>query len=329
MRIGVVTPGTDRGLGIQSWEAARNLDASVLFVETNDRSAPSHPERFPDATRVRWRSGLDPKAVRNWLRTVDVVYSPETFFDPRLPKWAEAAGVVTVLHANPEFWTGAQEPSRLWSATPWRRDFLPERTEVVPFPVAADRFTPAVPHDGPCRFVHVAGKRALADRNGTDTVVAAISRLSRPCEVRIVVQHGEVPALADIPRHVTVTLVDPPADYWRLYDAADALVLPRRYGGLCLPVQEACAAGLAVVMSALTPNGMWPGPRVPAAFRRKVTMPCGRVPVHEVDPRLLANVMDALADPEVRAGFRAESLAWAQEHSWEAQKPTWLDLLSP
>lgn len=328
MRVGVVSPLTDRGLGIQSWEAARNLDASVLFIETNDPSAPSHPERAPDAVRVRWQSGLDPKAVRNWLRTVDVVYAAETFYDHRIPKWATATGVASVLHANPEFWTGAQDPTRLWSATDWRREVMPARTEVVPFPVATDRFTPAEPHDGPCRWLHVAGKRALADRNGTGTVVNALPHLTEPCEVRIVVQHGEVPSLPNIPPHVTVTLLDPPADYWHLYDDADALVLPRRYGGLCLPVQEACAAGLAVLMSDLPPNQAWPGPRVPAQFWRKVTMPCGRVAVHDVSPITLAAAMDTMADPDRRAEAQAGSRAWAAAHSWDVMAPRWLTMMA-
>ena len=87
-------------------------------------------------------------------------------------------------------------------------------------------------------------------------------------------------------------------------------------------------SGLAVVMPDLIPNSMWPGPRVAAEFRRKVTMPCGRVPVYDVRPDVLARAMDALADPAVRAGFQAESLAWAAAHSWEAQRPVWRNLLS-
>lgn len=328
MKVGVVSPLTDRGLGIQSWEAARNLDAAVLFVETKDPSAPSHRERCPNATKVRWAQGLDPKVTMAWLRTVDAVYAAETFYDPRLPKWAAAAGVVTVLHANPEFWTGADRPSRLWSATPWRIDAMPPDTEVVPFPVAADRFTPVEPHDGPARFLHVAGKRALADRNGTDTLVEAVPLLTRPCEIRMVVQHGETPSFRDVPAHVRIVALPPPADYWRLYDDADVLVMPRRYGGLCLPVQEACAAGLAVIMSDLPPNDVWPGPRVPADFRRKVTMPCGRVPVYEVAPPALARAMDAMADPSVRACHQAESRVWAAAHSWDAMGARWLDMMA-
>lgn len=327
MRLGVVSPLTNRGIGIQSWETARNLNASTLFVETKDPSAPSHPERAPHHTRVRWAQGLDPKVTRNWLSTVDVVYAAETFYDPRLPKWAAAQGVTTVLHANPEFWTGAQEPTHLWSATAWRRDVMPSRTAVVPFPVATDRFTPTVEHDGPCRWLHVAGKRALADRNGTDALVAAIPLLREPCELRIVVQHGERPGLPNVPSYVQVTFMDPPADYWRLYDDCDAMVLPRRYGGLCLPANEACAAGLALVMTDLIPNHEWPGPRVPAEFWRKITMPCGRVPVYDTDPRDLARVMDDMADPETRHRHQAESREWAQAHSWEALRPLWLGLL--
>lgn len=334
MRVGVLTPGTDRGLGNQSWEAARNLDASVLFVETKDPSAPSHPDRFPHATRVRWAQGLDPRVVIPWLRTVDVVYAAETFYDPRFTKWARANDTRTVLHANPEFWTGADRPDMLWTATPWRMDTMPPGTEVVPFPVATDRFDwDDEPHfrryDDRPRWVHVAGKRALADRNGTDTLMAALPLLKESCHVTVFVQHGEHPRLPVVPPHVRVH-VSPsvPANYWDLYRNADALVLPRRYGGLCLPAQEACAAGLAVLMSDLIPNRMWPGPRVPAEFHRKVTMPCGRVPVYDVRPDVLAAAMDELADPDVRLAQQRLSLAWAEAHSWETLGPRWLELFA-
>lgn len=325
MRVGVITPGTDRGLGNQTAEAARALDAAVLLVDCKDPRFPTHHERHPDATVCRWAQGLDPRVAMPWLRTVDVVYSAETFFDRRFTKWAQATNTRTVLHANPEFWTNAEHPTDLWSATPWRADVMPPHTQVVPFPVATDRFTPVAAHDGPCRWLHVAGKRALADRNGTDIVLAALPLLTQECTVTIGVQHGEVPVLPEVPSHVTIRLLPPANDYWRLYDDCDALVLPRRYGGLCLPAQEAMAAGLAVVMSEVSPNEVWPGPRVPAEFTHKERMPCGRVPVWAVDPRALAAAMDALADPERRAVAQRESRAWAAEHSWSVKGPAWLE----
>lgn len=327
MRVGVVSPLTNRGIGIQSYEAARNLNASVLFVETKDPSAPSHPERAPFATKVRWAQGLDPKPVRNWLRTVDVVYAVETFYDPRFTKWARANDTRTVLHANPEFWTGADRPDMLWTATPWRMDTMPPGTEVVPFPVATDRFN----DDGPKfasagrkpHWLHVAGKRALADRNGTDILAAALPHLTEPCVVRIAVQHGEVPPLPKTAPGVEVYVTTARPDYWTLYAGHDALVMPRRYGGLCLPVQEAMAAGLAVLMPDVSPNDVWPTVRAPAEFRRKVTMPCGRVPMYDVRPEVLASMMDQLADPEVLTSWQNRARAWAQAHSWETLAPVW------
>lgn len=329
MKVGVISSLTNRGIGIQSWEAARNLDADVLFVETRDPSAPSHPERAPNATRVKWIGGLDPKITMRWLRGVDVVYAAETFYDPRFCAWARQADTLTVLHANPEFYTGREVPDLLWSATDWRREFMPPNTEVVPFPVAVDRFDYPdgfARYDPRPRWVHVAGKRALADRNGTDTLMAALPLLKESCHVTIYVQHGEHPALPVLPSHVRVHISPvTPADYWDLYRNQDALVLPRRYGGLCLPTQEACAAGLAVLMPDLIPNQMWPGPRVPAEFGRKVTMSCGRVPVYDVKPDALSAAMDKLADPAVMAEHQAASRAWAAEHSWPVQGPRWLE----
>lgn len=331
MRIGVVTPGTDRGLGIQSWEAARNLDASVLLVETKDPSAPTHRERFPGATVTRWAQGLDPRVVIPWLRTVDVVYAAETFYDPRFTKWARANDCRTVLHANPEFWTNSTHPDLLWTATPWRRDVMPHHTEVVPFPVATDRFVT----DGPTfkrysdrpNWLHVAGKRALADRNGTDILLDALPLLTQPCTVRIAVQHGELPPLPQTRPGVQVYVTHARDDYWTLYEGSDALVLPRRYGGLCLPVQEAMAAGLAVLMPDVSPNDVWPTVRVPAEFQSKVTMPCGRVPTYAVRPEVLAAEMDHLADPVVLGLWQERSRAWAQAHSWEALAPVWLSAM--
>lgn len=328
MRIGVVTPGTDRGLGIQTWEAARHLDADVLLVDCKDPRFPTHHERFPGATVARWAQGIDHRVVLPWLKTVDVVYSAETFFDPRFCDWATAAGTRTVLHANPEFWTGVEHPTDLWSATPWRRDTLPPAAQVVLFPVATDRIRPNPPHRGATRWLHVAGKRALADRNGTDVVLAALRYLQEPCTVTVVVQHGETPTWPEVPPHVKLRFMPPPHDYWDLYPGHDALVLPRRYGGLCLPAQEAMAAGLALVMTELPPNDIWPGPRVPVEFDHKERMPCGVVPVYRPDVMGLARTMDRLADPVTLAAQQTESLGWAETHSWEALGPSWLERMA-
>ena len=136
---GRLSPLTDRGLGIQSWEAARNLNASVLFVETKDpaaRRATPNGHRSPPRSDGRKAST---RIVIPWLRTVDVVYAAETFYDRRFTKWASQQRHRTVLHANPEFWTGADTPT-CCGRPPLAhgRHATPHRGR--PFPVATDRF---------------------------------------------------------------------------------------------------------------------------------------------------------------------------------------------
>lgn len=335
MKIGVLARTNSRGLDIQTTEAARNLDASVLVVDVRNASGrhfPSDRSRFPDAPVVECRSGwrLDERTVRNWLDGLDVVYSAETFYDEHLPEWADSQGVKTVIHANPEFvphgggWA-IGNPSAWWSPTCWRNDRLPQPTEVVPFPVAIDRFTPVQIHDGAPKWLHVAGKRALADRNGTDVLLEAIPLLKRSCSITIRTQdpdHIRVRTEWHVHVHVQRTV----GNYWELYDGHDALVMPRRYGGLCLPVQEAMAAGMAVLMPDVSPNAdTWPVTTFPTTSHRYENMPAGPVEIADMDPADLAAAMDELADPTTRILTQEQSIAWADAHSWKAQTPLWLD----
>lgn len=319
MKIGLIARAEDRGLGLQSWEFARHLNPNVLLIEFGDNpSFPSHRDRYPGATVVRFHNRLPAGVVKRWLAGLDVVYSAETFYDPTFPRLAAAAGVTPVLHINPEFFRGQHPETRCWAPTAWRLDHLPSRTEVVPVPVALDRWpTPVEPHNGPCRWLHVAGKAALADRNGTDIVLAAARRLQRPCHLTIVSQDARV-AVPAVPPHVELSVVPSVPNYWELYADHDALVMPRRYGGLCLPVQEAMGAGLAVLMSDCPPNPQtWPTAHVRAVSGPHESMPTGLVPIHTVTPADLARAMDAFDEPEIRHCWQANARRWAAEHSWD------------
>lgn len=333
IRIGIIARPENRGLGLQTWEASRHLDCSVLLVDVQEQRADieSHWDRYPDATRAVWRHGkfLKPRVVRRWLEQVDAVYTAETFYDVNLPNWAFAQDVATVCQLNPEFWRPSRlsSPTAWWSATQWRLEHVAPETQVVPFPVALERFSPVAPHDGPCRWLHVAGRRAIYDRNGTDALVAALPLLTEPCTVTIAVQDGDglerlgLPALPD---HVRVELQGPVADYWRLYDDQDALVMPRRYGGLCLPVQESMAAGMAVLMPACSPNAQtWPVAPTKVLGYELQHMRAGEVPVAQVDPFDIAKRMDMFADPEYRRQWQQMSRAWAATHSWAQSTRDW------
>jgi glycosyltransferase involved in cell wall biosynthesis len=329
VQVGLIARADDRGLGHMTWEFHRHLQpARTLVVRepgAEARGFAPHLDRYPDATVVRFDGGLLPEAeVRAWLQGLDVLYSAETFYDWHLVDWAEQAGVATVLHVMPEFFHHHVPPTTaVWAPTPWRLQHLPAYTRVVPVPVATDRFPMAAPaRADQLRVLHTAGHRAAADRNGTTQLLQALRRTRQPMAVRLTTQDPALPKAA-LPRTVTLQAeVGGRAGYWDLYAAADVLVLPRRYGGLCLPVQEAMAAGLAVVLPDTAPNDWWPALLVPGRERGHINTAAGTLPLFAADPHQLAQQLDQLAaSPELVAEAQQASLAWAQAHSWAELAP--------
>jgi glycosyltransferase involved in cell wall biosynthesis len=335
VKLGVLARPEPRGLGNQTYEVCRHLNPDrVLLIDTgHDKRFTKQPERFGrwDTTVAPWIGGrLDETTVRRWLRGLDVVYSAESPYDFRMGEWCAAEGVGLVLHANPEFVGPADAKVRAtwWSATPWRLDHLPHGARVVPMPVPESLNT----HEASARFrfLHTAGWPAVEDRNGTDRLMTAAHLMSAECDLIVRGQHRSI-LHHRLPRHHPVRLViecGNVANYWDLYNGADVLVMPRRYGGLCLPVQEAMASGLPVVMTDCSPNESWPGPRVPADTSTTVATRAGRIPLYDADPHALAETLDNLAtDPGFVAKLRQEATEWADANSWTSLQATWLQEL--
>lgn len=334
MKLGVIARAEDRGLGIQSWEAVRHLAPErVLVIDVqNPEGFAMHLDRYPGATVARLQpqgmnGALAEGLVRDWLAGLDVVFSCETLYDWRLAEWARDAGCATVVQLNPEFFqhdrNGLPSPTAWWNPTTWRLDQLPAGTRHVPVPVALDRFCNigrrTSTADVALRALHVVGRPALSDRNGTELLSKAMRRT----------QGVELTVASQRPTKHGAVVLGEVADYWRLYDDQDVLVMPRRYGGLCLPAQEAMAAGLAVVMPGCPPNPeMWPIVPVRWQYRGQLQVPAGMIPLAETDARDLAVVLGRLArEPGELNVWRAKADQWAREHSWEALLPLYVEEL--
>lgn len=329
MRVGLIARSEDRGLGNMTWEWAQHMHPErVLLVVPHHRIRQRY-ERFPGATVVRWDHAgpatLDQPTVRAWLTGLDVVYSAETFYDWRVCDWARDAGVRTVCHVMPEYFKHGHDltlpaPDVWWTPTTWRLDHLPLLTRVVPVPIALERFTePATPVPGaPIRWLHTAGAKAAADRNGTRIVLTALRFLRGDHHVTIRAQ-GEPLRRPATARGVQLTMATREVDeYWHLYGGADALLLPRRYAGLSLPALEAMGAGLALIMSNVEPQrSEWPIIPIDAPEGGRLRTGAGVLSLANVAPRDLAAVMDAVAaDRACLAGAQADARSYAEAHSW-------------
>jgi hypothetical protein len=101
------------------------------------------------------------------------------------------------------------------------------------------------------RFLHSIGKEAAHDRNGTLVVIEALKHTTADFELVLKAQPPYV-LNCDDPR-VTLDL-SAPEDQEQLYSGYTALLYPRRYGGLALPMNEALISALPVIMPNISPN---------------------------------------------------------------------------
>lgn len=336
MRWGLVARGEARGLGNLTAEAYRNLCPDRTMLIDMGHLARGFPvvHHYPDALAVPFEGGmLDGDACRWFLRRLDVVLLFETAYDWRFIEWAREEGCATVLMSMPEFWSASYpHPTVMWNPTCWRHETLPAGSKIVPVPVALDRFPASIGPvaDGPLRVLHVAGHRAAHDRNGTSALLMALRRVTRPMVVTLRGQDGHMSSTR-VPKHVELRLApDSMPGYWDLYADQDVMVMPRRYGGLCLPVQEALGAGLPVVMPDCPPNpATWP--IIPLVSHPHGSFRCaaGDLPMVAASAPELADTLDRLAgDRDELARHAGLARGWATDHSWDALRPLWLGELA-
>lgn len=322
MKVGLVARAEERGLGSLTRDFYRHAEPDKTLVVVPRGVArhglESHLDWYPDATVAFYDGQLDRRTCLDWLDGLDVVVSYETFYDWRICAWARELGVATVCELMPEWWRPrwASSPTAWWTPTSWRMEQLPTGTKHVPVPMTAPQRRPR--EHGPFRWLHVAGAQTEADRNGTRAVEAAARLLTEPQEI---VVRTQSPLDLHAPR-LTVELGSLPSR-WALYDDVDALLMPRRYAGLSLPVLEALAVGLPVVMTDTSPQNVdWPVQTVPVTQGDTVGLFGHQIPTVDADPAALAALMDRWAtDPDEVVLQATQARTWAAENTWEARAP--------
>ncbi len=313
--VGLIVRCDDTGLGVQTHEMWRHLRPDVTVVVDMSklrRHAPQHTNRYPGAIVTTWggvNKKFDSRTALSSLGMCDVIITAETWYDTQIA----ALPGVSVLYLNPELYGG--EPADVyWTPTSWRLASTPAETITVPLPVATDR-----PYRRGTGLLHVAGKQAAADRNGSATAIKA----ARAAGVPLTVTYQETRVSSTL----GVRSIPATENYWDLYQHGDVLLLPRRYGGLSLPVQEAMAAGLAVIMTDIEPNtATWPVYPVGAVASHKVMVPAGPVRCYDPDPKILVGALRTMDD--WKAEYQERSAQWAAANSWDSLLPIWEERIS-
>lgn len=327
LKIGLIARNEiGRGLAIQTHSFYENMPISkVLLVHMPNRRQEAGVDWYKEPIEAHLDDVTHtlPHDVQvEFLKGLDVVFTAETPYDFSMLDLAREMGVKSVIQGNPEFYKHdrphgpTQQPDAWWWPSGWRRHCLPAGP-LMPCPQEQRGFEP-VAHGGPLRVLHSIGRRASQDRNGTAIFIQAIRNCREPLEVTMTSMDGEF--AHEIPQQANVTWNLHPnglKDRWQAYRGQDLLVLPRRYGGNCLPALEAAACGLAVIMPNIEPNGEYTQLLTSIASTSVASFPCGPTPVHEPDAYSLAATIDLLA-------HNRTMLAGAQQQSYE-NCPRWSD----
>lgn len=332
-RLGVIGRADDRGIAWQTLEMARHLQPDkVLCVMMNEPDWPEDPSRFSDSdvtlvdsnlSQNLNRRVLDEDVCRGFLEDLDVVMAVETVYEWAFLDWAREANVKTIIHGNPEFFAHHRNPDWPWPdvwawPTPWMIGDLPPGPQ-LPVPAVQRPHVAADPNDDVLRVLHVAGKHAANDRNGTSEFIEAVRGLRQRIHVTLVTQEQSLfrrPKPSN--RNVTVEVITGGVeDRWSMYENQHVLVLPRKYGGLSLPAIEAMACGLTVMMTDCSPNEIWPGDRITARKGRIQLSPFGKIQTYGTHPNEISSKLNRLALTRSRlATLMDESSLWAMNNSW-------------
>jgi glycosyltransferase involved in cell wall biosynthesis len=268
--------------------------------------------------------------IMRFCLDLDVIILAETPLNYELYTIARSMGVKTAVVINWEFFDHIVKPElplpdmiimpSTWHAKDaesfclehnikFRQIHHPVDREEIPYRKRITNFT-----------MHLAGNPAVNDRNGTWLYLQA-----KPDGVVITQNDDLAYQIRKQFRHSTVhTGIE---KYKHIYDYGDIMVLPRKYGGNCLPLNEALASGMPVIMPDIEPNNSllpkeW---LVPAKIVDTFT-PRTQVDIYECTIDDLYCKIQEIQSMDIELlSEMANSIA--HKISWETLKPKYIEAL--
>jgi len=307
MKLGIIARSDNTGLGNQTRELVNmlNPDKILLVDSTFFNGNEQNPNWYSSFDVIKTKQGMPRKSeMKLFLSQVDVVLSCETFYSPIFVDLAKIFNVKTILQYNYELFGNLSNPDWslpdvLLSPSYWNIENVKERfgnkTSVIYLPPPTDLKTFEKVKQNNIekthkRILHITGKKAAKDRNGTNTVLEMSRYIKGDYEI-VIKSQGALEQKEVAPK-VTID-VNNPKNREDLYDGFDAMVIPRRYAGLCLPMNESLISALPVFMTDISPNNQvlpsrWLAPSYPELVLNAKT----KINVYGADPKRLARLLD-------------------------------------
>ncbi len=327
MRVGLIARADSTGLGIQSKEFFDKIPCRALVMDSSRLGKGDvlscDYNKYPDQKFVVLNPGfvnygwMGQDAIDQFLTGIDVLFCIETPYDYRIFEEARKRGIKSILQFNYEFLeypSGLPEPDLFAAPSLWNYDKVPEPKAFVQVPVNLDKFKPKQANN---TFLHIAGRPAAHDRNGTETLLRALQFIKN--EVTITIKSQGFISLVKVPDNVKLIIDNRNhADYQDNYSVGGVLIIPRKYGGLCLPINEALAAGMPVICTSISPNNLWLPKDWLIQATKSTTFQCRKpVDVYESDPQHLAAKIDQFCDEQFYSKAVGIVSELRQDISWD------------
>lgn len=302
---GAVVYATEQGLGRQ----AKNFFDNGVFTEVlvqPHSSYKNHYEWYPN--RV--------KSFDELLDKCDKIIFLETPFDWKYILRARERGVKTVFFIMYECTAKPMPyiPDVLVGGSVMEREYFGDNVIVVNVPV---------PNETVWRkrtiaktFVHNAGHGGLAGRNGTKELIEAIKYIKSPIKLII---RSQFPLQEYKDPRVEYQIGDFP--YETLFSEGDVFVYPDKFGGSCLPLQEAFAHGMAVMASDRHPTNTWLPKEILIPIEGyKQDRAYSVIDSAILSPVKIAEHIDSWYNQDITE-FSLAGKKWGEENSWQKLKP--------
>ena len=314
MRLGIIARSDNTGLGNQTRELVKMLNPSkILLIDSSHFNGnEQHPEWYSGYNFTTTKKGMASKEeAYEFLDDLDVVISCEIFYHNSFVTMAKKRKVKTILQYNYEFLDylvnpDVELPDILVSPSLWNFEDVvnkfSDRAKVIhlPPPTSLNLFLNAKniniskTHK---KILHIGGKAAVKDRNGTNTVIEMLNYSKADYEL-VIKSQTPLNIKCDDPR-LTIDTSNPDSPE-SLYEGYDAMILPRRYAGLCLPMNEALLASLPVFMTNISPNNsILPEQWLVESKKIDRLMTRAMLDVYEGDPKMLAKLVDDYYDSDI------------------------------
>lgn len=342
MKLGIVVRADDTGLGNQTRELVAMLSPERVLIIDSSRfhnRNPQHYEWYKGQNIVKSQGVPDSRVLMKFLTGLDVVISCETFYTKNFYIAAKKKRVKTILQYNFEFLEHMSNdklslPDVLLAPSLWRMDEVKERfgdrclVTHLPPPTNENlfennRIENAKRHN---KLLHIGGKAAIYDRNGTNSVIDMLKYSKQDYELVIKTQSKLDIDCKD--ERLTV-LTNNEKNREDLYRGYDAMILPRRYAGLSLPMNEALMSSLPVFMTDISPNNLVL-PKEWLAESRFVKDFMARIGIqlYEADPEALAYIVDSYFIKKDLSSEKERAFKIAHEkYSYESLKQKYIDLI--